>query len=227
MTPTPPPPTIPEPVALRGFSNDSAYSIGVQHLVSDQSDAMAWLSRAVAEEPNSPRANIALACAYALDGNASDAIASCRTALARRGGTSRRERQQVEILAALLDDRPAHALDLTFEHLEEYGPDPLVVHVLATVVSKRQDPALSSQLDALRRRVKEKAEGAAHRPPGSEVRDLAQRPWLVIAGVAPLTAATFLPASLAGAVLFSAGATTMLAQIPVSIWARHRSRRVT
>jgi hypothetical protein len=66
---------------------------------------------------------------------------------------TRRERQQAEILAAARHDRVSHALDLAFEHLDEFGPDHLVVHVLSNAVAESREPALLAEFDAFLKRL--------------------------------------------------------------------------
>jgi hypothetical protein len=71
--------------------------------------------------------------------------------------TRRRQRQQAEIAAAAVD-RPAHALDLAFEHFQEYGPDPLIIEILFDTVTSERDPALTAEFDALFDRFNEQFE---------------------------------------------------------------------
>ena len=68
-------------------------------------------------------------------------------------GTNRQERQKTEILAAVSGGRVAHALDLAFEHLHEYGWDPVLVEALSRAVAECQEPGLSAQLAALLHRL--------------------------------------------------------------------------
>ena len=62
--------------------------------------------------------------------------------------TRRRQRQQAEIAHAAFD-RPAHALDLAFEHFEEFGPDPVVIETLSDSLAIQREPALFAEFDAL------------------------------------------------------------------------------
>ena len=62
--------------------------------------------------------------------------------------TTRRERQKAEILSAVRDGRVAHAVDLAFEHFEEFGVDRHVAETLADAVAERRDPVLTAELDA-------------------------------------------------------------------------------
>ena len=62
--------------------------------------------------------------------------------------TRRRQRQQSEIATAAFD-RPAHALDLAFEHFEEFGPDPVVIKTLSDSLAIQREPALFAEFDAL------------------------------------------------------------------------------
>ena len=48
---------------------------------------------------------------------------------------TRRQRQQNEILEAALEGRLRHALDLAFQHFDEFGPDPLVVDTFRRVMA--------------------------------------------------------------------------------------------
>lgn len=136
----------------------SAYEIGVHHLTSGRGDAEAALRKAVASNPDRATTHIALACAFALAGNRPQTEA-CRTeAVAHLRRATRRERQQVEILSAILEDRLPHAIGLAFEHLDEFGTDQLVLHMLSKVVSEHHDSGLSAQYEALRRQVLGKSE---------------------------------------------------------------------
>jgi hypothetical protein len=92
---------------------------------------------------------MALACAYALDGKAEQAAASTEAARRHLAGASRRDRQHVQILADLIGGQVEHPLGLAFEHIAEFGSDPLVLHLLSRRVSERHDPVLSSELRAL------------------------------------------------------------------------------
>jgi hypothetical protein len=113
---------------------------------------------------------MALACAYALDGQAEEAATSTEKARRHLPGASRRDRQHVQILAALIGGQVEHALALAFEHTAEFGRDPLVLHVLSRRIGDRRDPLLTSELRALldqtgTRRLPVLTEGG--QPPGS------------------------------------------------------------
>ena len=71
----------------------------------------------------------------------------------RSAGTSRRIRQQTEIFSAIHNGRTSHALDLAFEHLEEFGSDRAIVQALASAVDIQHTPALSVEFEALLRRL--------------------------------------------------------------------------
>jgi hypothetical protein len=64
-------------------------------------------------------------------------------------GRSRRERQHVEILSAILDEDMTRALGLAFEHIEEFAPDPLMIDMLHSGVVKSKDPVLSAEFASL------------------------------------------------------------------------------
>ena len=130
---------------------------GVTRFAAGQPDALAALTGAVARQPDLPTTHIALACAYALDGNYEQAEKSRKQAQARLGEATREERQQIEILAAILTGQAGHALGLAFEHLDEFNATPLIVHMLSAAVAERQDPALSAGFDAFLERVKGKS----------------------------------------------------------------------
>jgi hypothetical protein len=85
---------------------------------------------------------------------------------------TRRERQREEILSAILQNRTSHALGLAFEHLDEFGIDQLLVQTLISAVAGRNDPALSIELDAFLRRLRDTTE----RRPMSEQRTGPQVP---------------------------------------------------
>jgi len=76
----------------------------------------------------------------------------------RHAGTTRRERQRAEILSAIRKGRTSHALDLAFEHLEEFGPDQTVVQMLASRVANQHDPGPAIEFDALLRRIEDKSD---------------------------------------------------------------------
>src|SRR5207247_1012456 len=67
--------------------------------------------------------------------------------------STRRGRQQDEILSATLAGHLHHALGLAFEHLDEFGNNELVVRTLSTAISERRDPKLLSQLNSLLQRL--------------------------------------------------------------------------
>jgi hypothetical protein len=136
---------------------DPGYTAGVTRLAAGQPDALATLSGAVARHPDLATAHIALACACALDGNYEQAQKSRKQAQARLAGATREERQQVEILAAIVTGQVRHALGLAFEHLDEFNATPLIVHMLSAAVAERQYPALSAEFDAFLERVKGKS----------------------------------------------------------------------
>jgi hypothetical protein len=92
---------------------------------------------------------MALACVYALDGNVEQAATSIASARRHLVGASRRDRQHVEILSALMGGQVEHALGLAFEHIAEFGRDPLVLHLLSRRIGDRQDPRLRSEWRAL------------------------------------------------------------------------------
>jgi hypothetical protein len=136
---------------------DSPYAIGVSRLVSGYPDALGPLSDAVERQPDRAASHMALACALAESGNPEQAEVSRRDAVARVSGASRRERQQVQILSAVLEGRVAHALGLAFEHLEEFPDDQLVTHSMSVAVARRSDRILSAELEALFGMVQKKA----------------------------------------------------------------------
>ncbi|HEX6392625.1 MAG TPA: hypothetical protein VFZ97_04240 [Acidimicrobiales bacterium] len=71
----------------------------------------------------------------------------------RPAGATRSERQHAEILLAIHKGRTSHALDLAFEHLDEFGADQSVVLELASAVADQDDSSLSIEFDALLRRI--------------------------------------------------------------------------
>jgi hypothetical protein len=98
----------------------------------------------------------------ALEGDAQDSSACVQDARRHLARAPRRDRQHVEILAAVLEDHLTQALGLAFEHLTEFGPDPLMVSVLTQRIERSPDPGLSDGLQALldqTRTAKERAGG--------------------------------------------------------------------
>jgi hypothetical protein len=157
MTNSPIHPLRPQPAAAPRPGPDPSYTAGVTRLAAGQPDALAALTEAVAHQPDLATTHIALACAYALDGNYEQAEKSRAQAQARLGEATREERQQIEILAAIVTGQVAHALGLAFEHLDEFNATPLIVHMLSAAVAERQDPPLSAGFDAFLERVKGKS----------------------------------------------------------------------
>jgi SAM-dependent methyltransferase len=98
--------------------------------------------------------------AHARNGDHKQAEASRPEGSARSGRATRRERQHVEILSAILRGQTSHALGLAFEHLDEFGVDQPVVEMLSAAVAERHDAALSLEFDMFLRRVREKRSGA-------------------------------------------------------------------
>jgi hypothetical protein len=114
----------------------------VRQIVTGQADATASLRQAVEVHRELATVHIALACALALDGDARQSSAHTQEARQHLAGAARRDRQHVEILAAVLEDRLTQALGLAFEHLAEFGPDPLLVSMLTRRIQQRQDSGL-------------------------------------------------------------------------------------
>ena len=73
-------------------------------------------------------------------------------------GATRQERQHAEILFAIHRGWTSHALDLAFEHLEEFGPDQSVIQSLASAVGNQHDPAVAIEFEALVRRIGDKSD---------------------------------------------------------------------
>jgi hypothetical protein len=95
---------------------------------------------------------MALAWALALNGDTKSAAASADQAWKHLAHSSRQDRQHIEILTALLHGRLSQALDLAFEHLSEFGSDPLLTHLLDRCICDRDDPGLTAGLHALHER---------------------------------------------------------------------------
>jgi hypothetical protein len=129
--------------------SDGLYSEGVRQLLADQPGATELLGKAVAYAPGVATTYMALACAYALGGDAEQAATATEAACQHLAGASRRDRQHVQILAAVIGGHVEHALGLAFEHIAEFGGDPLVLHLLSRHITDRQDPLLLSELHAL------------------------------------------------------------------------------
>lgn len=133
----------------RPYSADQHHMIGVNRLVSNQPDATELVKQAIVKDSRRAAAYVALPCALSLEEQAEQAVASAKEAPKHLGRASRPERQQFEILTALLEDRLPHALDLAFEHFAEFGVDPLVVNLLSSRVDDQLNPELSAELGAL------------------------------------------------------------------------------
>jgi hypothetical protein len=80
------------------------------------------------------------ACTHALSDNHEEAERCRLEALAHLRGAVRRERQQVEILSAILEGHTTRALGLAFEHTQEFGHDPLMIDMLDRGVAKNKIP---------------------------------------------------------------------------------------
>ena len=107
------------------------YRRGVELLTcGDPVTAIPVLHRAVAIDDQFALANVALAVAEDAVGNRD----ACRTAIARAKAhrqISRRERQHVDVVALVIDGKLTRASVLGREHLREFAPDVLLIHVLA------------------------------------------------------------------------------------------------
>jgi hypothetical protein len=93
--------------------------------------------------------HVALAYAYAKQGNHQGALESIEDARNQLAGAERRDRQLVEILSSALGDRLARSLDLAFEHVAEFGSDPLLIGLLCLRVKEERDPHFDRLLGAL------------------------------------------------------------------------------
>jgi tetratricopeptide (TPR) repeat protein len=112
-------------LGLTTTSADAAahYRAAIECLQYGNVGAVAWLEQAVAADEGFALAHATLARTYQLSGNMDDAKASIARAHALAGGATRRERQQIAFLAAVVGNEMPRALALGREHLDDFPRD--------------------------------------------------------------------------------------------------------
>jgi hypothetical protein len=121
------------------------YRIGVEQLLAGDIRALTTFDEAVHRDPWFAVAHAAgAAVAVAAGGCPWPRLAAAR--LTARQAT-RRERQQVEVIAAALGDDAVRAVALGVDHLSEFPADVLALHVLDGVIRRIGDSDLHTQLE--------------------------------------------------------------------------------
>ena len=110
----------------------SSYATGLDLLLSSSPDATRALRHATTIDPHFGLAWIALAFATSTDGLATEGNHCAQQAAANLTGSTRRERQHIEVIRMLLAGDLRRAAVLGREHLREYPTDLLVAHALAS-----------------------------------------------------------------------------------------------
>jgi tetratricopeptide (TPR) repeat protein len=116
-------------LALTTTSADAAahYRAAIECLQFGTIGAVAWLERAVAADEGFALAHATLAWAYQTSGKMDDAKTSIARAHALAGDATRRERQQIAFLAALVANEMPSVLALGREHMDDFPHDGFVL----------------------------------------------------------------------------------------------------
>lgn len=109
-----------------------SYATGLDLLLSSSPDATRALLHATTIDPHFGLAWMALAVATSTDGLATEGNRCAERAAANLTGSTRRERQHIEVIRMLLEGDLRRAAVLGREHLREYPTDLLVAHALAS-----------------------------------------------------------------------------------------------
>ena len=109
-----------------------SYTSGLESLLGSSVDAEPHLRHAVAVDAQFGLAWIALAIATGARGDETECSACADRAAANLAGSTRRERQHIEVIRMLLAGDLRRAAVLGREHLREYPADALIAHVLAS-----------------------------------------------------------------------------------------------
>jgi len=105
------------------------YSDGVDQLLSYQANALSTLEQSIAIDPRFALAHIAKARALHVRAQVAEARQAASTARELSVDTSDREKQHVEILALLIESRPAKALTLLLKHCTQWPLDALPMSI--------------------------------------------------------------------------------------------------
>ncbi|MEO8266609.1 MAG: hypothetical protein ABI706_14000 [Ilumatobacteraceae bacterium] len=109
-----------------------SYAAGLELLLSSSPDATRALRHATTVDPHFGLAWMALAVATCTEGLATEGNRCADRAGANLAGSTRRERQHIEVITMLLAGDLRRAAVLGREHLREYPTDLLVAHALAS-----------------------------------------------------------------------------------------------
>lgn len=110
----------------------SSYATGLELLLSSSPDATRALRHATTADPHFGLAWMALAVATSTEFPAAESNRCAERAAANLTGSTRRERQHIEVIGMLLAGDIRRAAVLGREHLREYPTDLLVAHALAS-----------------------------------------------------------------------------------------------
>ena len=117
------------------------YCVGVRKLLLGQLDA-SRVRFAAAVRKDQQFALAHAAAAIVSTGNADEVNRRLRAARCLATGGTRRERQHVEILAAVLRGDVERSLALGIEHLGEFPEDVVVLHVISEAMKRSSDPRM-------------------------------------------------------------------------------------
>lgn len=110
-----------------------SYASGLELLLGSSIDAEPLLRQAVAVDPQFGLAWMALAVATGARVDRTECAACADRAAANLTGSTRRERQHIEVIRMLLAGDLRRAAVLGREHLREYPADVLVAHALTSL----------------------------------------------------------------------------------------------
>lgn len=105
------------------------YSEGVDELLSFQANALDTIEQSIAIDSRFALAHIAKARALHVRAQVKEARQAASTARELAVGTTDRERQHVEIIALLIESRPAKALTLLLKHCTQWPRDALPISI--------------------------------------------------------------------------------------------------
>ncbi|MFK7967234.1 MAG: hypothetical protein AB8C46_25020 [Burkholderiaceae bacterium] len=105
------------------------YCDGVDQLLAFQAVALETLDKAIAEDEQFALAHIARARALQVRAQVADAKQAAASARALTANITERERQHIEVLALLVESRPAKAMALLLKHVDQWPKDALPISI--------------------------------------------------------------------------------------------------
>src|SRR5438445_13401986 len=122
------------PVTTTSAVAAERFQEGMDRLLSFSAGAEACFAAAVEADEGRARAHGGVALVAVVQGDAATARAAAETARRTVAGATRRERQHVEALYALVGGDAARGLDLVDEHVAEFPRDALLVNQTSSAI---------------------------------------------------------------------------------------------